>query len=128
MELQWKIRQSGLWRAGSEPYSEPEVSLEAGDEDLCLIDADGFVISPETASKYCQSDHDQCVLAEFEVWAGKRKGLCKICGDLPVEVDTTDGGLDQSTIKTECVHGVLVVQYHLVGDELPSRPVSYRDV
>jgi hypothetical protein len=110
MELQWKIRQSGLWRAGSEEYSEPEVSLDADDEDLHLINADSFPVSSESALEF----HYQRALDEFEKWAGTRKAHCKICGDLPVEVDTTDGGVEQSSITVRCPHGVLVVQYHVV--------------
>lgn len=128
MKLQWKIRQSALWKADHEEwtadcaeFSEPEVSQEAGDEGLHLLDADGFAISPDIATEGINPGefHQQCALVEFEAWASTRKGHCRVCGNLKVEVDTTDGGIEQSSITVRCPHGVLVVQYRVVGDIIP---------
>jgi hypothetical protein len=122
--MEWKIRQSALWPADHEEwtadcaeFSEPDVSQDAGDAELHLVEADGVKVSADIVREYGRAGafEGNRVLEEFEIWAMTRKGHCATCGDLPVEVDTLDGGVEQSTITIRCPHGVLVVQYHVVN-------------
>jgi len=124
MELQWKIGRSTLntprhlFSVRGGPRNPPR----AGDGNLHLVDANGFVINPDIAREYVERGQlpYQSALVEFEVWASTRKGHCRICGDLPATVDTRNEGYEERegpAIKTECVHGNLVVQYYILSDE-----------
>lgn len=114
--MEWKIKRSLRWGAEDGEYDEPEVGSDTGDLEMHILAADGVEVSADIAQDYVRHGqfHNERVLEEFAAWASTRKGHCVECGDLPVEVDTLDGGIEQSTIKITCPHGVLVVQYHVV--------------
>jgi hypothetical protein len=102
--MKWKIRDAVIWRGNDEDFEEIFLATP-GDADLHLIDADSL------EGTACLEDADE----EFVEWAHSRRGRCKICGALGVEVDCLDHviGPHEHAIKIACPHGDLVVLYHV---------------